>query len=29
MDSGIAVKMRAIRAIYNDAIKKGYAKEEN
>ncbi|WP_395061788.1 tyrosine-type recombinase/integrase [Flavobacterium sp.] len=27
-DSGIAVKMRAIRALYNDAIKKGSASKE-
>ena len=29
IDSGIAVKMRAIRALYNDAIKKGFAHKEN
>lgn len=29
MDSSIAVKMRSIRALYNDAIKKEYAKKEN
>ncbi len=29
IDSGIAVKMRALRALYNDAIKKGYASKEN
>lgn len=28
IDSGVAVKMRAIRALYNDAIKKGYASKE-
>ncbi|MCO6147377.1 site-specific integrase [Flavobacterium sp. NRK1] len=29
IDSGIAVKMRALRALYNSAIKKGYAQKEN
>lgn len=29
IDSGIAVKMRAIRALYNDAIKKGCANKEH
>jgi integrase/recombinase XerD len=29
IDSGIAVKMRAIRALYNDAIKKGCASKEH
>ena len=29
IDSGIAVKMRAIRALYNSAIKKGYAHKEH
>lgn len=28
-DSGVSVKMRTIRALYNDAISKGYAKKEN
>lgn len=29
IESGVAVKMRAIRALYNDAIKKDFAKKEN
>lgn len=29
IDSGIAVKMRAVRALYNSAIKKGFAHKEN
>lgn len=28
-DSGISAKMRTIKALYNDAISKGYAKKEN
>lgn len=28
-ESGVAIKMRAVRALYNDAIKKGFAKKEN
>lgn len=29
METGIAVRMRAVRALYNDAIKNGHAKKEN
>jgi len=28
-DGGISVKMRTLRALYNDAIKKGHARQEN